>query len=159
MKKAILMCAAAMTLLLVSCKSNSDEKTTGTEADSTNVTTETAVEPEVKAEASVVGTWKLTDVDLEMEVPKGKEKQFEDMKKKMFAETNFTFNEDGTMSGDNPAVKGTTGTYTYADSKLDITDSKTKNVETLNVDELTADKLVISSKPNGRKAVMTFSKK
>ena len=157
MKKTILMCAAAVTLLFASCKNNSGETEAGTPSDSTNIPTE-AVQAEPAAEASIVGTWKLSDIDLGMEVPKGKEKQFEDMKKKMFEETNFTFNEDGTMSGDNPSVKGTTGTYTYADSKLEITDSKTKKVETLTVDELTADKLVISSEQNGKKAVMTFSK-
>jgi hypothetical protein len=157
MKKTILMCAAAVALLFASCKNNPGETEAGTPSDSTNISTET-VQAEPVAETSIVGTWKLSDIDLGMEVPKGKEKQFEDMKKKMFAETNFTFNEDGTMSGDNPAVKGTTGTYTYADSKLEITDSKTKKVETLTVDELTADKLVISSEQNGKKAVMTFSK-
>jgi hypothetical protein len=156
MKKTIFMIMAAATLAFASCADKTN-KTEGdaTATDSTQVEAETATEP---AEASVVGTWKLTDMDMGMEVPKGKEKQFEEMMAKMKAETNFTFNEDGTMSGDNAVVKGTKGTYTYEDSKLSITDATTKKVEVLNVDELTADKLVISSEQGGRKAVMTFSK-
>ncbi len=147
----------AIALLAFTSCADKTNKTEGdvTAADTTQVK---AVEAKPEAVVTVVGTWKLSDMDMGMEVPKGKEKQFEEMMAKMKAETTFTFNKDGTMSGDNPAVKGTTGTYTYEYSKLIITDSKTKKTETLNVDELTADKLVISNEQNGKKAVMTFSK-
>lgn len=156
MKKSIFTIMAA-TLVFASC-ADKNAKTEGDAAttDSTHVAVEAPVE--AKAEASVVGTWKLTEFDMGMEVPKGKEKAFEDMKKKMLAETAFTFNEDGTMTSSNPVVKDSKGTYTYEDSKLKITDDKSKKEETLTVDELTADKLVISNEHNGKKAVMTFSK-
>lgn len=158
MKKVIFMCTAATALLFVSCKNNSDAKTDGTDADSTNVTTEAVTESEPAAEASVVGTWKLSDIDLGMEAPKGKEQVLEDMKKKMIAETVYVFNEDGTMTFKNFMVKETPATYTYADSKITIIDNKTKKTETVTVDELTANKLVITSEQGGHKAVMTFSK-
>lgn len=152
MKKTIFTIMAAACLVFASCA----DKTNKAEGDAkAEIQVEAAEKP---AEASVVGTWKLTDIDMGMEVPKGKEKMFEDMKKKMFAETSFTFNEDGTMSGANPAVKDMKGTYTYEDSKLTITDSSTKKAETMTVDELTSDKLVISTSQNGKTAIMTFSK-
>jgi hypothetical protein len=156
MRKTIFMIMATASVVFASCA----DKTNKTEGDATatdSTQVEAAAEPQA-TEASIVGAWKLSDIDLGMEVPKGKEKAFEDMKTKMKAETSFTFNEDGTMSGDNPAVKGMKGTYTYEGSKLIITDSTTKKAETLTVDELTSDKLVISSDQNGKKAVMTFSK-
>lgn len=148
---------ATASLVFVSC----GDKTSKTEgdaitADSTQVETDKVVESE--PEATVVGTWKLSGIDLGMEAPKGKEQALEDMKKKMIAETVYTFNEDGTMSFKNSMVKETPGTYTYEDSKITITNNDTKKSETVTVDELTADKLVISSEQNGKKAVMTFSK-
>ncbi|MBA4155829.1 MAG: hypothetical protein C0512_15960 [Flavobacterium sp.] len=93
-----------------------------------------------------------------MEAPKGKEQALEDMKKKMIAETVYTFNADGTMTFKNPMVPETPATYTQEDSKIIITDNKTKKAETISVEELTAEKLVLSSEQGGRKAVMTFSK-
>lgn len=156
MKKTIFTIMAAATMVFASC-ADKNAKTEGNAA-TTDTTQVEAPKTEAPVEASVVGTWKLTDMDMGMEVPKGKEKQFEEMMAKMKAETSFTFNEDGTMSGDNPAVKGMKGTYTYEGGKLVITDDKTKKAETLNVDELTADKLVISNEQNGKRAVMTFSK-
>jgi major membrane immunogen (membrane-anchored lipoprotein) len=157
MKKTFFTIMAVASLVFASCgdKANKTEGNT-TSNESTLVEPPQADQP--KAAATVVGTWKLTEFDMGMEVPKGKEKAFEDMKKKMLAETSFTFNEDGTMSATNPVVKESQGTYTYEDSKLTITDAKSKKAETLAVDELTADKLVISSGQNERKAVMTFSR-
>lgn len=156
MKKTILMITATVGLLFASCadKSSKAEGETTT-AESTQAEPEKAAEPE---EASVVGVWKLSDIDLGMEAPKGKEKVLEDMKKKMIAETVYTFKEDGTMTFKNAMIEETPATYTYEDSKIAITDNKTKKVETITVEELTSDKLVLSSEQGGRKAVMTFSK-
>ena len=147
---------AATTLLFASCTNkNVNAEGEAAAADTTNVEAPKAEEP---AEASIVGTWRLSDMDMGMEVPKGKEKQFEEMMDKMKAETSFTFNEDGTMTSNNPAIKDSKGTYTYEGGKLTVNDDKTKKPETLNVDELTADKLVISKEQSGKKMVMTFSK-
>lgn len=156
MKKAILMITVTMALFFASCV----DKTNKTEGEATSVENaqaepEKAAEPE---EASIVGTWKLSDIDLGMEVPKGKEQALEDMKKKMIAETVYTFNADGTMTFKNPMVPETPATYTQEDSKIIITDNKTKKAEIISMEELTADKLVLSSEQGGRKAVMTFSK-
>ena len=151
MKKSILIMAVATTLCLSSCKTNS-EPTEG-ETVETTTTAEPAAEP-----ASVVGVWKMSDLDLDMEVPKGKEQVIEDMKKEMIAATVYTFNEDGTMTFKNNMVEETAGTYTYADGKINITNNTTKKVETVTVDELTANKLVISTEQGQNKAVMSFTK-
>ena len=62
------------------------------------------------------------------------------------------------MSFKNNLVKETKGTYVYADGKITIDNSTTKQQESVTVDELTADKLVITSEQGGRKATMSFAK-
>jgi Lipocalin-like domain len=151
MRKTIFMIATATSLVFASCKGNAESA--GGEATQTTETTTAAEEP-----ASVVGVWKLTDFNVDMEVPKGQEKVLEEMKKKMIESTVYSFNEDGTMSFKNHLVKETTGTYTYADGKITIKNNTTKQDETVTVDELTSDKLVISSEQGGRKATMSFAK-
>lgn len=157
MNKTIFTIMAVTSLLFTSC----GDKTNKTEGDAATTET-TLVEPpkanQPKAKPTLVGTWKLSDIDLGMEAPKGKEKVLEDMKKKMIAETVYTFNDDGTMTFKNFMVKETPGTYSYEDSKITITDAKTKKSEMVTVDELTANKLVLTSEQNGKKAVMTFSR-
>lgn len=153
MKKIILLIAVATTLFLTSCKTNS-EPTDG----ETVETTTAAEEPAAAEPASVVGVWKMSDLELDMEVPKGKEQVIEDMKKEMIAATVYTFNADGTMTFKNNMVEETAGTYTYADGKIIITNNTTKKNETVTVDELTANKLVISSEQGANKAVMSFTK-
>lgn len=151
MKKTILMFAAAGTLLFASCKENAETKE--------GETTENAQEAsEPKEEASIVGVWKMTAFDIDMEIPKGQEQAIEDMKKKMIESTAYTFKEDGTMSLTNHLVKETTGTYTYESGKLITYSDKTKKSDTITVDELTADKLVLSTAQGDKKATMTFAK-
>jgi hypothetical protein len=159
MKKTIFMIAATTSLVFASC-GNKVEKTEGEAAAvEAQAAPEAEVAPEPEAEASIVGTWKLSDIDMGMEVPKGKEKQFEEMKAKMISKMAYTFKEDGTMSMKTPMFdKEMTGTYKLEDSKLTVTTDDTKKAETINVDELTANKLVLSTEQGGRKAVMTFSK-
>jgi hypothetical protein len=156
MRKPIFMMMAVTAMLFASCadKTNKTEDDNAT-ADTTQVEAAKVIESEP---ASLVGVWKLSDIDLGMVAPKGKEQALEDMKKKMIAETVYTFKDDGTMTFKNPMVKETLATYTYEDSKITITDNKTKKAETVTVDKLTSDKLVITSEQNGQKAVMTFSK-
>jgi|GEM_PF-476700 len=158
MKKTIFMVAAVASMVFASC-GNKTENAAGdaTTTDSTAVAPVAEAEPE--AEASIVGAWKLSDIDLGMEVPKGKEKQFEEMKAKMISEMAYTFKEDGTMTMKTPMFdKEMTGTYKLEDTKLTITDTENKKPETVTVEELTANKLVLSTEQGGKKAVMTFSK-
>jgi len=153
MKKTIFMIATAASLVFASCKGNAEQS-----EDATTETTTVTEEPAAEEPATVVGVWKLTDFNVDMEVPKGQEKALEDMKKKMIESTTYTFKEDGTMSFKNHLVKETTGTYTYADGKITIKNNTTKQDETVTVEELTSDKLVISSEQGGRKATMSFAK-
>ncbi len=155
MKKTILTLTAATAFLLASCGNNA-KNAEATTSDSN--ATENVQEAAPEAEATVVGTWKLSDIDLGMEVPKGKEKVMEEMKQKMIAETVYTFNEDGTMTFKNPMAEAMPATYVLEGSKLTVTNDKDKKEDTFTVEELTADKLVLSSEQRGKKAVMTFSK-
>lgn len=154
------MISAATALVFASCGKSTKTEGDAASNDTTQVVSDTPQEvAEPAAEASITGTWKLSDIDMGMEIPKGKEKQFEEMKAKMLAETAYTFNDDGTMSMKTPMLdKEIPATYTYADSKIVVTDNQTKKAETMTVEELTADKLVLSSEQRGKKAVMTFSK-
>ena len=153
MKKAIFMMAVAGAFVFNACKSDAAKAT------EENTTTTKAAEPAAETEtASIVGTWKMSDVDLGMEVPKGKEKVIEDMKKQMIAETVYTFNEDGSMTYKNPMVVPISATYTLNGTQLMVTNPTTKKTDTMTVDELSANKLVLSSEQGNHKAVMTFTK-
>lgn len=142
--------AITASLVISSCKGNAKQ--------SDEEVSKVAEEPTQTESASIVGIWKMTDIEVDMEIPKGQEKAFEDMKKKMIEATVYSFNEDGTMSFKNNLVKETKGTYTYTDGKITIKNSTSKQDETLTVDELTTTKLVISSEQGGRKATMSFAK-
>ncbi len=155
-KKTIFMIATAASLVFASCKGNTESTDAAT--DSTATTTAAVEEPAPSEEASIVGEWKMTDFNVDMEIPKGQEKALEEMKKKVIESTTYTFKEDGTMSFKNHLVKEAGGKYTYADGKITYTDDRTKNEEVLTVDELTANKLVFSVEQGGRKASMSFTK-
>lgn len=150
MKKVIFIMAITASLVISSCKGNTKQ--------SDEEVSKVAEEPTQTDSASVVGVWKMTNIEVDMEIPKGQEKAFEDMKKKMIEATVYSFNEDGTMSFKNNLVKETKGTYTYTDGKITIKNNTSKQDETLTVDELTTTKLVISSEQGGRKATMSFAK-
>lgn len=146
--------AVATALSFASCKENAEKP----ETETTEIVEEAIEEVAAEEPATVVGVWQLADFEIDMEVPKGQEQALEDMKKKMIESTVYTFNDDSTMSYKNHLVKETTGTYTYADGKLTITNDTTKKDETVMVEELTANKLVLVSEQGGRKAKMIFSK-
>jgi hypothetical protein len=154
MKKPILILAAFAALSLASC-GNSENKTEHAAADTTTaaVVEETKAEPE--AAASIVGTWKLTDVDLGMVAPKGQEKTFDDLKKEMIAKTVYTFGEDGTISLTSPMAKSA-GTYTLEGDKL--TTVINKKTESVIVQSMTASELVLTIEERGTKMVMKFQK-
>lgn len=155
MKKSILTLATFTALTFASC-SNSENKTENGVAITENTTatvSETPAEPE--AAASIVGTWKLTEVDLGMTPPKGQEKTFEDLKKDMVAKTIYTFGEDGTINLTTSMAKSN-GTYTLDGSKLTtVINNKT---ESATVESLTASELVIAVEDHGSKMVMKFQK-
>lgn len=150
MKKTFLVLTATLTLLTTSCKNN-------TEATGEATTTKEATESKP---ATVVGTWLLTDFDLGRDIPKEHQKALDDLRKKMIdKKETYTFNDDGTMTHVTPLFdEPETGTYAYADNKLTLTNAKSKNEETANVDELTADKMVLSVQTGKEKYVMTYTK-
>lgn len=153
MKKSIFILSAFAAFTIASCGGN-EPKT----ENETPVNTETAVEEsktEPDAVASIVGTWKLADVDLGMVAPKGQEKTFDDLKKDMIAKTVYTFGEDETINMDSPMGK-VTGTYNLNGDNL--TTVVNKKTESVTVQSLTANELVLTVEDRGAKMVMKFQK-
>ena len=102
----------------------------------------------------------MTDFDLGKDIPKEQQEAMEAYKKEMIdKKETYTFNEDGTMTHVTPLFdEPETGTYTYADDKLTITNGKTKKEETAIVEELITDKMVLSVQSGKEKYVMTYTK-
>lgn len=153
MKKPIFIVSAFAVLAIASCSSN-ESKTENVATDkATVVVEETKTEPEVAA--LIVGTWKLTEVDLGMVAPKGQEKTFDDLKKDMIAKTIYTFGEDGSLNMESNLAKST-GTYTLSGNKL--TTVLNKKTESVVVESITTTELVIAIDDRGTKTVMKFKK-
>ena len=77
MKKSIYAFAIMSSLFLVSCGGDSDESSS---AEGTEKTAEGA---EKEAGPSIVGTWKLTDADMGMEIPAEQQEMYDAMMKQL----------------------------------------------------------------------------
>lgn len=124
----------------------------------TITSTEVAVEESKKepnAGASIVGTWKLFDVDLGMVAPKGKEKVYEDLKKDMIAKTVYTFGDDKALIMESPMGK-VSGTYSVKGNIL--TTVVNKQTDSVTIQSLTANELILVAESRGIKTVMKFKK-
>lgn len=152
MKKSIFILSTVASMFLVSCGGSDEAKTAEGDVATEQEAPEEEEEP---AEVSIVGVWKMTDMDMGMEIPKGKEKEFEDMMKEMAAKTAYTFKDDGTIDIKSPAANSN-GTYTYADGKL--TTVVMGKTETIAVPTLTEDQMVIEVEDRGTKMSMTFKR-
>ena len=139
--------AFAASLFMVAC---GGEAETEVNTETTEEVVEEVVE-ETTAEASIVGDWQMTAMDMGMEMPA---EQLEAINASI-AKTKYSFSAEGTVTI--VSELGTQeGTYTVDGSSLNTTmDGKE---ETANITELTADKLVLSIDVDGTAMAMTFSK-
>ena len=156
MKKSMYILTIAASFFMVACGGNSEGEVTAegnTEA-TEDAATEEAVE-EVAEEASIVGEWKMTDMDMGMEIPAGSEEAFAASIKEAVDATVYTFNEDGTMSLVSNLGEES-GTYSIDGSTLTVT---TKKTETIEVKELTASTLVFGISEEGLNMTMSFERK
>lgn len=149
MKKQVYILAIAASFFMVACGNSSEEA-----VEETTELTEEVVE-EVVEETSIVGEWKMTDMDLGMEIPAGQEEAFAASIKEAVDATVYTFNEDGTMNlvsnlGEEP------GTYTVDGTTLTAT---TKKTEALEIKELTATLLTLGLSDGGLNMTMSFERK
>lgn len=119
---------------------------------------ETAEDKEVVP--TVVGEWKMSDMDMGMEVPKGQEEQFATIKKEMVENGSMTINEDGTFTNTSKTDKVRTeeGTYTVSEGKL-ITTVKNGRESSLDISSLTKEELILTAEDRGRKMTMTYARK
>ena len=152
MKKSIFVLAVAGAFMLSSC-GNKETKTENAGTENATATPE-AAKAEPEAPASIVGVWKLSDVDLGMTAPKGQEKTFEDLKKDMIAKTVYTFTADA-ITMESPMGKSA-GTYKLEGDKLTtVINNKT---DAVTVQSLSANELILVIEERGTKMVMTFKK-
>ncbi|MBL4593656.1 MAG: lipocalin family protein [Flavobacteriales bacterium] len=152
MKKQIYILAIAASFFMVACGSSTEG-----EAEGTTETTEEATEEVVEEaeEASIVGEWKMTDMDMGMEVPAGQEEAFAASIKEAVDATVYTFNEDGTVSLVSNLGEES-GTYAVEGSTLTVT---TKKAESIEIKELTATVLVMGISEEGMNLTMSFERK
>ncbi|MCB0401059.1 MAG: lipocalin family protein [Flavobacteriales bacterium] len=153
MKKTAYIFVMASALSFVAC---GGDATTEEHAEETTETTEVTEEPVVEEEqASIVGAWQMTAMDMGIPVPAGKEAEFEASMKEAIEKTKYTFNEDGSFVI-NSMIGEQKGTYTVEGNMLNSSmDGKEESIE---IGELTADKLVLLIKAEGMNGSMTFKK-
>lgn len=150
MKKTIYIFGVCCAIALSSC---SESKTTEEEkAGEEEVAVE---EPE---EISIVGNWKMSDIDLGIEIPKGQEATFDKMRKDMIANTKMTYNADGTFTQTDKmeVVRTIKGTYVVDGNSLKTTVDGEES--TMNIASLEANKLVLTMEDRGSTMTMTYSR-
>lgn len=129
MKKAIFMLTAMVALVLVSCgKSNED---------------------------LIKGTWKMTDLKMNMPIPADQKAAFDAAMEEQIKNTSYEFTEDGKMILNTPRGKET-GKYSVKDKKLN-TEFQGKK-EALDIKALTDKNLELSITVEGETVSMKFEK-
>lgn len=154
MKKQVYILAIAASFFMVACGGGTEGEAEGT-TETTEEATEEVVEEEVAEEASIVGEWKMTDMDMGMEVPAGQEEAFAASIKEAVDATVYTFNEDGSVNLVSNLGEES-GTYTVEGSTLTIT---TKKTESIDISELTESTLTLSLSVEGLNMTMNFERK
>jgi len=153
MKKQVYILAIAASFFMVACGSSNEGEAGTTET--TEEVTEEVVEEAAVEEASIVGEWKMTDMDMGMEVPAGQEEAFAVSIKEAVDATLYTFNEDGTAKlvsnlGEEDAI------YTVEGTTLTVTTKKTESIE---IKELTGSVLTLGISAEGMNMSMSFERK
>ena len=154
MKKPIYILFAIGAFTFTSCGGSTT--TTGEKGDKTE---QLAEEPE-KEPITIVGAWKMSDVDLGMEIPKGREKMFAELKENMVANSSISFASDGTYSDVQAMGKDiikSNGTYTADDEALTTVCKGTTSK--MKIGELTESTLVLEIEERGSTMKMTYSRK
>lgn len=153
MKKPMYILAMASALMLVSC---------GESAEGEELNDSTSQEAEVEEEeeeVSIVGDWKLSDIDLGMDIPKEQEAAMADMKKNMIENSSQSFKADGksvTVSAIGKDIVTTNGTYTVEGDK--ITFDNDGVTSTMTIKSLTADQLILEMVERGTTMSMTYKR-
>lgn len=157
----------AASLFLVSCGGEDTPATdnatdTTATADAPVADEPVADEPAPAAdEASIVGEWQMTGMDMGMELTPEQEADMAAMVEKMAAETKWNFNADGTMLMISPEGEEA-GTYEVVEGdmgkELKATAATNGEEQTMMITELTANALVLTMNIEGTVGTMTFSR-
>lgn len=151
MKKPLFIVAVATSVFLfASCNSSSTE--TEENSDGTEVVEE-------EEGISIVGEWKMSAVDLGMEIPAGQEATFEQMKKDMIAGSSQSFTADGvatTVSSMKKEIVTASGTYTVKDDVLTLVYNGV--ISTLKIKTLEEHKLILEVDDRGSIMTMTYKR-
>ncbi|PWL32857.1 MAG: hypothetical protein DCO96_00470 [Fluviicola sp. XM-24bin1] len=148
MKKSIYVFALLSALFLVACENNKSDDSTGEKT-------------EMEADASsIVGEWKLSDLDTGMEVPDEARASAEAVVEEMKEKSSMTFNEDGTYVSRQAAqgrVTTETGMYEIEDGKI-VTTSEQGNRQVLDID-LGEDSFTLRAKNGDSEMKLTYTRK
>ena len=168
MKKTLLLSILG-TFLFTSCES--EETTTAPEREVVEAIVETEsnrIEEEdsnnevtIEGDAKLlIGTWKLSDVELGMDLMDVQKEMMNAMIAGMIENTTMTFKDDGAFES-NSEIQGQkkveTGSWSLDGMELTSTD-KTGKEKILELIELTAEKFIVSMDEGGNKMTLTFIK-
>ncbi|MDB2657135.1 lipocalin family protein [Crocinitomicaceae bacterium] len=155
MKKTIYAFAVISSMFLVSCGSDSAEDASG---EGTEQSKEDGKEDEASG-PSIVGDWKLTDLDMGMEIPEEQKAMFEGIIQEMKDNTLYSFTADGKIIMNTFVMNEKMtqeGTYSLDGEKLTVTmdgQAKEQNIK------LTENSLTFSEEDRGTTMTMTFNRK
>lgn len=149
----------ALSFGLLSC-GGADNQAAGTDAKEDNVeATTTQGEAAKTEEASIVGTWQMTNMDPGMDQSQLGEEEKAQMKamiEEIAANTTYTFSEDGTTTLTSPDGEEK-GTYSIEGDQLTAVEENGKT-EVMTITELTANSLVLSMEIDGNKGSLSFKR-
>lgn len=154
MKKTFRIMVMASAMGLVACGGDAvtEEVIEATTEEASEEVTEVVEEAE---KASIVGTWQMTEMDMGITPPPGKEEEFKAAMKESIDQTKYTFNEDGSMVI-NSMLGEQKGTYSVDGDVL--TSNLEGKEESIEIGELTTNKLVLLVKSEEINGSMTFKK-
>ncbi|OFZ55674.1 MAG: hypothetical protein A3D92_14605 [Bacteroidetes bacterium RIFCSPHIGHO2_02_FULL_44_7] len=153
MKKPMYILAMASALILASCGEGAEGE------ESNNASSEETVSEPEEEEVSIVGDWKLSDIDFGMDIPKEQEAAFAEMKKTMIDNSSQSFKADGkstTVSAIGKDIVTVKGTYTVDGDQLTIENDGVSS--TMKIKTLTADQLTLEVVERGTTMSMTYKR-
>ena len=163
MKKLTFIAAIFSMMYLSSC---GESKTNEENTEEVSVEQEATMEQEVEETESssddgdLIGTWKLSDVKLDMVIPEEQKEMFDGMMNAMKESTSMTFNSDGTFDSKSKVMgqeKNESGEWSLDGMTLVSTNNEGRN-DTVTLTELSSSTFTIEVGEGDKKMTMTFSK-
>lgn len=151
MKSIIYPIAMFSAILFTSCGNEEAETEENTEVSATE-----EGEEEQEAAPTINGNWKMTDLNMDMEIPAGQEEAMKTAIDDMIAKSFYNFKDDGTFEGHN-GVTPFSGTYKVDGKTLSMESKGQKS--TAQITELTKTNLSFEMEDQGMKMSCQFERK